>query len=388
MGAARTARIVYALHTLSPSLSRFLFATLCPPMARLLFACHVTLLLLLLVFQNINCKDTNLCAPSSCGNQTISNPFSLDSDPLNCGNPLYNLHCEKNSSTVLYLDSRKYYVQAINYDNLTIRVVDAGVKKNDCSSLPDFSLTYARLGNPRSAYFMFGSVITSSDYARHPYTWFEYKKTGLEWLPKYKLFALSQMMVFINCANPVNSPLYLDTGACLNGAKYSNVSLSIHSYVNVDGMKASDLMEMCSVERMTLLPVNEYKNMAFKEIHSLLEYGFELSWHSSRCRRCANGCYIDDSNRAHCIAIVQGPKFILGSPFVIAFLIYKWRRRHLSAYDTIEEFLQTHNNLMLGKACPMIDTNMINTLAKRKPEVQAKMSINARHRRKRLPEPQ
>jgi interleukin-1 receptor-associated kinase 1 len=31
---------------------------------------------------------------------------------------------------------------------------------------------------------------------------------------------------------------------------------------------------------------------------------------------------------------------------VIAFLIYKWRRRHLSAYDTVEEFLHTHNNLM------------------------------------------
>jgi serine/threonine protein kinase len=31
---------------------------------------------------------------------------------------------------------------------------------------------------------------------------------------------------------------------------------------------------------------------------------------------------------------------------VIAFLIYKWRRRHLSIYDAVEEFLQTHNNLM------------------------------------------
>jgi serine/threonine protein kinase len=31
---------------------------------------------------------------------------------------------------------------------------------------------------------------------------------------------------------------------------------------------------------------------------------------------------------------------------VIAFLIYKWRRRHLSMYDAIEEFLETHNNLM------------------------------------------
>ncbi|KAF9679129.1 hypothetical protein SADUNF_Sadunf07G0107900 [Salix dunnii] len=301
-------------------------------------------------------NSSNLCAPSSCGNQTISNPFSLDSDPLNCGNPLYTLHCEKNTSTVLYLDSRKYYVQAINYDNLTIRVVDAGVQKNDCSSLPDFSLTYARLGNSRSAYGMFSFKSTSRlDYVSYPYTWFQYKKTGLEWLPKYKPRALSQMMVFINCANPVNSPLYLDTGACLNGGKYSNVSLSIYTYVIVGGMKASDLMEKCSLERMTLLPVKDYKNMSFKEIQR-----FELSWHSSRCGRCADGCYIEDSNRAHCIEIilifvspqtshtvlVQGAKFTIGSPFVIAFLIYKWRRRHLSAYDTIEEFLKTRKNLV------------------------------------------
>ncbi|KAJ6366480.1 hypothetical protein OIU77_002964 [Salix suchowensis] len=264
-------------------------------MARLLFAC--LLLLLLVLFRTSNCMGTNRC-----GNRTLSYPFSLDSDQLNFGDPLYTLHCEKNTSTVLYLDSRKYYVQAINYSNLTIRVVDAGVKENDCSSLPDFSLTYARLGNSRSAYTWLTTA--SSDNAIYPYTWFQYKKTGPEWhkwFPKYKPLPLSQMMIFINCANPVNSPLYLDTGACLNGVKYSNVSLSIHSYVNVGGMKASDLMETCSLERMTLLPVKDYKNMFFKEIHSLLEYGFELSWHSSSCGSCSTICYIDDSYRTHCI---------------------------------------------------------------------------------------
>ncbi|XP_042978052.1 rust resistance kinase Lr10-like isoform X5 [Carya illinoinensis] len=37
---------------------------------------------------------------------------------------------------------------------------------------------------------------------------------------------------------------------------------------------------------------------------------------------------------------------VLGTPFVIAFLIYKWRRRHLSAYNAVEEFLQSQNNLV------------------------------------------
>ncbi|KAB1206264.1 hypothetical protein CJ030_MR7G014409 [Morella rubra] len=40
------------------------------------------------------------------------------------------------------------------------------------------------------------------------------------------------------------------------------------------------------------------------------------------------------------------PKLILGTPVVVWFLIYTWRRRHLSMYDAVEEFLQSHNNLM------------------------------------------
>ncbi|KAJ6917341.1 hypothetical protein NC652_019644 [Populus alba x Populus x berolinensis] len=66
-------------------------------------------------------------------------------------------------------------------------------------------------------------------------------------------------------------------------------------------MKASDLMELCSLERMTLLSNKDYKNMSYKVIHSQLAYGFELSWHNSRCGSCAHGCYIDDSNRKLCI---------------------------------------------------------------------------------------
>jgi interleukin-1 receptor-associated kinase 1 len=45
-------------------------------------------------------------------------------------------------------------------------------------------------------------------------------------------------------------------------------------------------------------------------------------------------------------ALLHGPKVVCGTPCVIIFLIYKWRRRHLSVYDTIEQFLQSQNNLM------------------------------------------
>ena len=39
-------------------------------------------------------------------------------------------------------------------------------------------------------------------------------------------------------------------------------------------------------------------------------------------------------------------KFVLGSPFVVAVLICKWRKKHLSIYDTVEDFIQSHNNFM------------------------------------------
>ncbi|KAI3411243.1 Protein kinase domain-containing protein, partial [Psidium guajava] len=39
-------------------------------------------------------------------------------------------------------------------------------------------------------------------------------------------------------------------------------------------------------------------------------------------------------------------KFIIGMPFVVIFLIYKYRRRHLAMDKNIEEFLQAHNNFL------------------------------------------
>jgi hypothetical protein len=31
-------------------------------------------------------------------------------------------------------------------------------------------------------------------------------------------------------------------------------------------------------------------------------------------------------------------KYVLGSPFVVVVLIWKWRKKHQSIYDTVEDF--------------------------------------------------
>ncbi|GKV46998.1 hypothetical protein SLEP1_g53947 [Rubroshorea leprosula] len=42
----------------------------------------------------------------------------------------------------------------------------------------------------------------------------------------------------------------------------------------------------------------------------------------------------------------RGILTIIGIPTIILFLVFKWRSRHLSMYDSIEEFLQNNNNFM------------------------------------------
>ncbi|XP_074323411.1 rust resistance kinase Lr10-like [Apium graveolens] len=45
-------------------------------------------------------------------------------------------------------------------------------------------------------------------------------------------------------------------------------------------------------------------------------------------------------------AIFSSTRFLCGTAFLCVIVIYKRRRRHLSAYDSIEDFLQGQNNLM------------------------------------------
>ncbi|OAY37641.1 LEAF RUST 10 DISEASE-RESISTANCE LOCUS RECEPTOR-LIKE PROTEIN KINASE-like 2.2 [Manihot esculenta] len=306
----------------------------------------------LLVSQSCNAFETNRCAPSACGNiRNISYPFRLETDSINCGDHRYNLSCE-NNSTVLNLYGGKYYVQAINYHNFTIRLVDAGVRQHDCSSIPRFPLSHY--------HFRQGDPYWSDE--------------GLGYS------SLSGSILFLKCQNPVNFSLYpyMDAAPCIStGLKYSYVMVIRSPWV-------SNLMDLCSVEMMTLIPsaaLDYYsyygqKNVSFNEIHKYLAFGFEISWFDSLyCVNCTYGCYLENNtNRVHCrtwkskidigyrlrVAVYYWlPMNILpnvgkfcalrttfGALFIAAFLKYKWQRRHLSGYDAIEEFLQNHNNLM------------------------------------------
>ncbi|KAG8655513.1 LEAF RUST 10 DISEASE-RESISTANCE LOCUS RECEPTOR-LIKE PROTEIN KINASE-like 2.4 isoform X2 [Manihot esculenta] len=291
------------------------YPSLCSPMI------IESLIFLFLLISQTTCNSTEIndqCAASSCGNiHNISYPFRLHTDPKNCGDHNYELACE-NNLTVLSLFGGKYYVQAINYDNFTIRLVDAGVNQYDCSSIPRFPFTFDNLILGNHGYLV-------SD--------------------------LTRMICFIKCPSPVHSPSYLDYSACINGGS----ALKMHTYAMIidESNWISDLMDLCSLEMISLIPhelgLENKNNISCVEIHRRLAFGFQLYWHSN-----SSVIFLDVDNRISAeystiftdIGIFWFVRALLGLPCVIAFLIFKWRRKHMSEYNTIEEFLQSHSNLM------------------------------------------
>ncbi|WCJ41425.1 PR5-like receptor kinase [Euphorbia peplus] len=321
-----------------------------------LFTAFLLLFLLSLTCNGIG--NVAVCPPSSCGSiRNISFPFRLNTDPKHCGDHRYTLFCHNNSTLFLNLYSGNYYVQSINYSNFTIRLVDMGVTFDDCSSVPEFPLSMRNFSS------------------QDPFTYNFFNTNPLS-SP-----ILTRTITFMTCNTPANSPLYVDSSPCLNPDDHKK-----YSYVDVGRIEASDLMNGCSLDMMSMIPEKDYTNKSYIEVHRDLEFGFEISWHYVYCGKCRE-CYFEDINNIECDSservcyllysiqcayligtstayrmlfqiIISTPAVlvllvmfhcvirILGSPFVFGFLIYKWRRRHLSGYSRIEEFLENHNNLM------------------------------------------
>ncbi|CAL2243953.1 unnamed protein product [Prunus armeniaca] len=357
-------------------------------------------LLLLLLLPLLIHSQTNSDCTLSCGNINISSPFRIKGDPPHCGNQTYELSCETNTTstcmTILYLYSGKYYVRAIHYNNFTIRLVDAGVidqkkKKKDNKyyfSNPTHSLT--------SFNFSYGD----------PYTTLEsnyYKREDEEFIVPIVSLNCAKPMNFSGFVetDPCSSSS--------NISNTSNL-ISMYSYfmVGLNGFISSlALGETCKITQMVMASTSRSDSDDYlsscEAIYNLIAKGFQLSWVEERW--CLPNCTICVGDINHCLGrhgghqevwykkvilfilfklerliaplyyffnlkqrdftnyweiypsrfvlclisylgLYQAAKFLFGYPCLAALLIYKWRRRHLSMYDNIEEFLQSNYNLM------------------------------------------
>ncbi|PON94161.1 Serine/threonine protein kinase [Trema orientale] len=309
---------------------------------------------------------------SSCGDiQNISFPFQLESKPVSYEtlNPYripLSLYCENNMTIMFsnYYIEEYYQVKAINYNNYTIRIVDPKVQKGNCSTFSSYS----------------------GDWFYPPLeTEIRYGHGGIFWSGNFNVSPLVETLVFLSCEKQVLNPRYMDTTPCINSTSALLVPNSSDDYLYAvygTGFKFSDMAKSCKIVQSAYISSRKEKTMttSYRQIHDELAYGFELSWISIYQKDMETVCYVDEkSNEVHClcgkttarwcriwkaispiissvvyfigdryknIVEILAPRTIIGLSFVIALIIYKWRRRHLSVYDGIEEFLRSHNNLM------------------------------------------
>ncbi|PIN27097.1 hypothetical protein CDL12_00155 [Handroanthus impetiginosus] len=222
--------------------------------SHLLLKCFYYLFMIMICFlQTSNGKQSPYnCSPSACGHiRNISYPFRLRDDPQHCGDPKYQLSCENNTTTILYLGSQNYHVQAINYENYTIRLTDPAIKENDTCSFPQHSL--------------------SRYYLRHA----GFYDSAMTW-----------PIAFMSCPYPVSdSAGTLDvTQHCFNqSGNYTG-----HTYIRFYRFNepyGTDIK--CTIDRMTMasLPVeDENNNVSLSVFHRSLLYGFELHFFEENCR--------------------------------------------------------------------------------------------------------
>ncbi|KAK6925973.1 Wall-associated receptor kinase, galacturonan-binding domain [Dillenia turbinata] len=323
-------------------------------------------------------SDAKVCHPSSCGNlKNISYPFRLKGDPKRCGK--HELSCE-NNLTVMYLLSGKYYVQAIEYGKKAVRMVDAGLKEDNCSWIPQYPLEVFNLSGDS---FFYTDLATSLIFVRCPDAMVRFPHNGVIRYPHDGVIVG-----------------YPTDGAIVDTSNWTRTSCvdvktdqerSWHYSYAMFGVPLSDMGDSCWIESVSLVDSSSFPwlyNMSSLEFRNWLLSGFDLSWWSwidgyvTPCGDCTFECSYDrvlycyyivikgtssyeDPGCGKCagvaarffatyilfyggigIGFMLGGRAICAMPLVFAFLLRKWRRRHLSGFEAIEDFIQGHNNLM------------------------------------------
>ncbi|KAL1353800.1 hypothetical protein AAHE18_06G265900 [Arachis hypogaea] len=359
---------------------------------------------LLLLQQILTCaanqKDNGeACRPSSCGKiSNVKHPFRLKDDPATCGDPRYELSCENNRTLLYLFPGKTYQVEAINYSNFTIRLVDPGISENDCSTLPRYSLSRSNFSDSYVPNFLLSKGVNE------PYGTLQDRVFVNGSTTEEVGIRVFEHVIFLNCSNPIkDDPRFVDTAPCIEKGDHD-------VYAVVGGLKAVELRDDCRVKMVAassfLAPAQ--RNLSYGEIHRRLSYGFDLSWMlggacASTCGKlnycsfnetaqrliCTEGCGSPTGVQCRKISkfqiiakdfaygILKGFRKVVGKdtgenfskmdvlavikigvftgrflvPYIVvkhtlgviffsALLIYTFRRRHISIYGNIEDFLQ------------------------------------------------
>ncbi|XP_052171574.1 LEAF RUST 10 DISEASE-RESISTANCE LOCUS RECEPTOR-LIKE PROTEIN KINASE-like 2.1 isoform X3 [Diospyros lotus] len=359
---------------------------------------HPTLLFLLLLYwsgyaySDAKSSSSSSECYSSCGSlPNISYPFRLKDDPKGCGQKQFELACENNRA-ILYLLSEKYYVLNINYTIATIRVVDVRIDRRNCSSLPlHFSPPDNLFSDYTSGYYgEFSPVVVLVNCHERPI-----KQTEQNTVNHYYM-DLAAAGSNSNCFNNYYTPLRRNHSYILKG------------YVLTSDL--AELCTVEAVVPIADEPFLGGRNLSLLDIHNAMANGFELyylkSWacpgdrsyfhclmeqnqigfpfvgyrpnggflymgisfykhkrYYSQGFKAAVGLPIPaNDNRLYpgiiglsilgCIllSIPIGyflvARALIGLPLYLAFLVYKFWKRHAWINNDIENFLLSQDNLV------------------------------------------
>ncbi|KAK8589209.1 hypothetical protein V6N12_023612 [Hibiscus sabdariffa] len=286
------------------------------------------------------------CGPSLCGNVEISWPFRLKGQPHKCGDKRFELECKRNRTVSYPMKYGDFYVQNISYDNETLRVVDASLIDGNCSI-------------PRS------SIPTYDNYYEDIIS------------PGYTI------MYLVNCTTKMNSSDYVDASRCPTN---SSSSPWTYFYSPREYSDISDFHQSCRFVAQLPWPfmLSNISGLSTFDIYGHLLKGVDVSWYVPDTIWPSNpvlkvllrlvfilltpiAAYIG-SNLQFLLPGIFGvnnyyygkgtyyislaisgillARTLLGIFCLIALVTHKFRRRHLSMDDSIENFLQTQNNFM------------------------------------------
>ncbi|KAK8622536.1 hypothetical protein V6N13_117446 [Hibiscus sabdariffa] len=264
------------------------------------------------------------CGPVFCGSLNISYPLRLKKQPPQCGYHELELECEQNNRTTLVGIGGNFSVEEIFYENQTMRVVDAGLNMHNCISLPRSSVHYP------------------------------------QWRYSYE-DGESSIMHVVNCRKPIRSALYIEASRCSIKSNTSSYFYFLDYHTDL-----SDFDRSCTVEAEILISVDNISAMSTLDIYNKLSEGVLLTW--DNLQGCSNKVLFHEvlfsvgyllgllADYLRCNLFyfyylynhgsnsgVITLRDLLGITCLLLFVIYKWRRRHLSMDDKIEEFLQSNN---------------------------------------------
>ncbi|KAL7215693.1 hypothetical protein ACSBR1_027778 [Camellia fascicularis] len=158
--------------------------------------------------------------------------------------------------------------------------MDVGIQHGKCSSLPLYSLSFRDFSNDYSPYSPYGPYSPYRPYGYSPYEF------------------LCTVAVLMECENPVNFPLYMNTSSsaytnCINKTVKSSSSQThyYYSYFLFGNLRASDVADLCRIDEIVATTLwssttTTARYNSSSKFTEQLAYGFELSWANILCENC------------------------------------------------------------------------------------------------------